>query len=107
MLRERRGIIGLAIGQARDAGVGAGAGQEFGQYVDLARERGADRPRENRRGALAIARKADFRAAPGDRRDERLARHRSEEHTSELPSLMRISYAVFCLKKTKQTNKLE
>src|SRR3546814_3085670 len=30
--------------------------------------------------------------------------HRSEEHTSELQSLMRISYAVFCLKK--QTNKL-
>src|SRR3546814_4323503 len=28
--------------------------------------------------------------------------HRSEEHTSELQSLMRISYAVFCLKKTKQ-----
>src|SRR3546814_2807076 len=28
-----------------------------------------------------------------------LARHRSEEHTSELQSLMRISYAVFCLKK--------
>src|SRR3546814_10188105 len=27
-------------------------------------------------------------------------RPRSEEHTSELPSLMRISYAVFCLKKT-------
>src|SRR3546814_8092754 len=26
---------------------------------------------------------------------------RSEEHTSELPSLMRISYAVFCLKKKK------
>src|SRR3546814_8444145 len=32
---------------------------------------------------------------------------RSEEHTSELQSLMRISYAVFCLKKTKPhyTNK--
>src|SRR3546814_6495266 len=29
------------------------------------------------------------------------ARHRSEEHTSELQSLMRISYAVFCLKKKK------
>src|SRR3546814_1654817 len=29
--------------------------------------------------------------------------HRSEEHTSELQSLMRISYAVFCLKKKKQT----
>src|SRR3546814_9588963 len=29
---------------------------------------------------------------------------RSEEHTSELQSLMRISYAVFCLKKHKQTS---
>src|SRR3546814_6191765 len=32
----------------------------------------------------------------------RLHRHRSEEHTSELQSLMRISYAVFCLKKKKK-----
>src|SRR3546814_3631406 len=32
-------------------------------------------------------------------------RARSEEHTSELQSLMRISYAVFCLKKKKQTPK--
>src|SRR3546814_3972276 len=30
-------------------------------------------------------------------------RFRSEEHTSELQSLMRISYAVFCLKKKKNT----
>src|SRR3546814_4796982 len=30
---------------------------------------------------------------------------RSEEHTSELQSLMRISYAVFCLKKKTDTNK--
>src|SRR3546814_7415219 len=30
---------------------------------------------------------------------------RSEEHTSELQSLMRISYAVFCLKKKKRKNK--
>src|SRR3546814_5521135 len=30
---------------------------------------------------------------------------RSEEHTSELQSLMRISYAVFCLKKKKKTKK--
>src|SRR3546814_3179913 len=36
-----------------------------------------------------------FRAGTDDRR------HRSEEHTSELQSLMRISYAVFCLKKKK------
>src|SRR3546814_6467111 len=35
-----------------------------------------------------------------EQRDEKL---RSEEHTSELQSLMRISYAVFCLKKKKIT----
>src|SRR3546814_2494261 len=35
-----------------------------------------------------------------------VTRRRSEEHTSELQSLMRISYAVFCLKKKKnKTNK--
>src|SRR3546814_1633395 len=33
-----------------------------------------------------------------------LNRRRSEEHTSELQSLMRISYAVFCLKKKKKIN---
>src|SRR3546814_7183234 len=32
-------------------------------------------------------------------RDNIWVRHRSEEHTSELQSLMRISYAAFCLKK--------
>src|SRR3546814_5186767 len=32
------------------------------------------------------------------------AAERSEEHTSELQSLMRISYAVFCLKKKKNNN---
>src|SRR3546814_7832693 len=36
--------------------------------------------------------------APGKRGEQR-HRARSEEHTSELQSLMRISYAVFCLKK--------
>src|SRR3546814_6774231 len=36
-------------------------------------------------------------------RRRRRVRHRSEEHTSELQSLMRISYAVFCLKKKKNT----
>src|SRR3546814_9902235 len=41
---------------------------------------------------------ADFRAGIG---------RRSEEHTSELQSLMRISYAVFCLKKQKQNQRDE
>src|SRR3546814_10491365 len=36
---------------------------------------------------------------------DRWKERRSEEHTSELQSLMRISYAVFCLKKKKKKNK--
>src|SRR3546814_1502927 len=48
--------------------------------------------------------------APHHRRVAFDREHRSEEHTSELQSLMRISYAVFCLKKkktrTQQTVKL-
>src|SRR3546814_8970097 len=36
--------------------------------------------------------------------DHREGNRRSEEHTSELQSLMRISYAVFCLKKKKTTH---
>src|SRR3546814_6526238 len=43
------------------------------------------------------------RYAP-DARDHPRARNRSEEHTSELQSLMRISYAVFCLNKKTQNN---
>src|SRR3546814_1963667 len=53
---------------------------------DVALRPGANTARASRADKLALAR------APGDAR-------RSEEHTSELQSLMRISYAVFCLKK--------
>src|SRR3546814_5428701 len=42
-------------------------------------------------------------AADGADRGSDEVTHRSEEHTSELQSLMRISYAVFCLKKKKNT----
>src|SRR3546814_6888785 len=49
---------------------------------------------------------ASFYAALGEDRNSfftsRKAEIRSEEHTSELQSLMRISYAVFCLKKKKK-----
>src|SRR3546814_1916996 len=40
-----------------------------------------------------------------DQLDQQRKRSRSEEHTSELQSLMRNSYAVFCLKKKKQPTK--
>src|SRR3546814_3045820 len=43
-------------------------------------------------------------ASRGHRAWSRLGAQRSEEHTSELQSLMRISYAVFCLKKKQITH---
>src|SRR3546814_8389829 len=48
-----------------------------------------------------------FHSAPCDgRRCRTGSRSRSEEHTSELQSLMRNSYAVFCLKKKKSKNNI-
>src|SRR3546814_5833675 len=57
-------------------------------------ERNQQHPLENR-----YRRPGSFIA---NRLGEPSLRHRSEEHTSELQSLMRISYAVFCLKKKKK-----
>src|SRR3546814_6040311 len=48
------------------------------------------------RPAAKTVTSASFRPLP--------VHHRSEEHTSELQSLMRFSYAVFCLKNKKQNN---
>src|SRR3546814_1687050 len=64
-----------------------------------------------RKAASGCRRRSLRRARPQPRRSRfatrsgtctRTATARSEEHTSELQSLMRISYAVFCLKKKKQ-----
>src|SRR3546814_3319619 len=60
-----------------------------------------DRRRQRRVGLLDQRVEVD-RAGQVVERDVGAAR--SEEHTSELQSLMRISYAVFCLKKTKTNN---
>src|SRR3546814_6613987 len=56
-------------------------------------------------GAIVIARSLDDNAV-FDRAMKRIGTRRSEEHTSELQSLMRISYAVFCLKKKKDTHRI-
>src|SRR3546814_2274365 len=47
-----------------------------------------------------LCRTGSIAQPPGGRKPDR-----SEEHTSELQSLMRISYAVFCLKKKKKKHK--
>src|SRR3546814_4883410 len=53
-----------------------------------------------RAGTGAVARQV-IAGGAGTLTLPRVDQHRSEEHTSELQSLMRISYAVFCLKKKK------
>src|SRR3546814_6995834 len=78
-------------------------------YTTLFRSH-AGEPRDARRSRRHRPRhgcEAPDRHALGHRRAGRRAavRGRSEEHTSELQSLMRISYAVFCLKKKKTQNK--
>src|SRR3546814_9275988 len=49
--------------------------------------------------ALCLALRAVDAVRLVEPREMRVLRRRSEEHTSELQSLMRISYAVFCLKR--------
>src|SRR3546814_8125685 len=71
------------------------AGDVVGHPVDAAHSVGD----AHRHSAQEVIR------AHGGRADKTiLAERRSEEHTSELQSLMRISYAVFCLKTNKNTN---
>src|SRR3546814_3090305 len=71
-----------------------------------------DRPRANGatagQGNFGFAKTRDHRAEHQDRGAHGLHQLiRSEEHTSELQSLMRISYAVFCLKKKTTNTKLK
>src|SRR3546814_1573078 len=49
--------------------------------------------------ARVVGGRSGLQKSPNGDRARSEARSRSEEHTSELQSLMRISYAVFCLKK--------
>src|SRR3546814_5497969 len=71
-----------------------------GADADPDRENGADSSGAG--GAVVLEPRGRLRL-PGRRG---LHRTRSEEHTSELQSLIRISYAVFCLKKKKQKKQI-
>src|SRR3546814_10053824 len=79
--------------------------------VDRGRDRQAPHAREKGRGIESHRQGADPQrgigegARQGRRPLDREAALRSEEHTSELQSLMRISYAVFCLKKKNNENR--
>src|SRR3546814_7585838 len=83
---QRLGRLGaVAIVDGLEEGIGAAELGERRSGRQRARRRGGEQGQEG---------KAEFRASEHGGR-------RSEEHTSELQSLMRISYAVFCLKKKK------
>src|SRR3546814_8018034 len=95
-------IVGLAAGRAAVAERALARFDDRG--IALARRRAVEIAHQHRRLArlaLAVDPAADLTRAflPRD-----LAR--SEEHTSELQSLMRISYAVFCLKKKKNNTNI-
>src|SRR3546814_3980137 len=81
-------------GDRRDAAQAPGDGE--GRLARGPEDRGQAAAR-----ALQPLHAADRHRGPGTGR--RTGRDRSEEHTSELQSLMRSSYAVFCLKKKKPT----
>src|SRR3546814_10869951 len=57
----------------------------------------------NRRRRVAVGKEEGMDKSEISRVQKYLRDKRSEEHTSELQSLMRISYAVFCLKKKNKT----
>src|SRR3546814_9400550 len=88
---------GVALGPLAHAelvgGVGEGLGDE-GAEVAADHRQGCQRRQGRTRLAVEHLRWRPPRAAP-----------RAEEHTSELQSLMRISYAAFCLKKKTKKNK--
>src|SRR3546814_1000421 len=88
----------LAINEDRQRRVVAG--QEEGQE-ELVERRG-----EGEQQAGHNPRQGERKGHPPEGRPAGFAEvERSEEHTSELQSLMRISYAVFCLKKTNRHKK--
>src|SRR3546814_6894620 len=110
---ERNG----AQSQTGDDDRGRGPRARARPAVSFPARRGrGDRARRRRQhaGGRSDLRRHNLPWSLGGRRQDRSAGRaddlagpveRSEEHTSELQSLMRISYAVFCLKKKKKTAK--
>src|SRR3546814_5576026 len=89
VFEEDDGIFGADRGFQQPLGIGGVIGRDHDQAGD-ARIPGCE--------ILAVLRADARRGAVRTTEHDR----RSEEHTSELQSLMRISYAVFCLEKKKQ-----
>src|SRR3546814_4981655 len=97
MVQKRGGNVGPALGGRTSRGTSRSG---RGRSAALRLGSSAYNRRVTVKARIIQHRSLKFSAAP-------LSRHlRSEEHTSELQSLMRISYAVFCLKKKIYTKQI-
>src|SRR3546814_5585744 len=92
--------------QEADAGFVQRLSRHLRRHVELRAQLlqyiGRSAARRDRAVAVLRHRQSRRRRDEGDRGRDVDRTGRSEEHTSELQSLMRISYAVFCLKKKKK-----
>src|SRR3546814_1405753 len=82
-------------------GLAVGAGEFDAHRLDKGTRRHRPQPRDDGVASYALIAVGGFQRQPALLDQLGLRLDRSEEHTSELQSLMRISYAVFCLKKKK------
>src|SRR3546814_2682586 len=95
----RRGDVCVLCGATGDQRRG---GEADGQQAKRVLHR--EVPRCKKGASAPVA--GDYSGFSGDVRTASVSVSRSEEHTSELQSLMRISYAVFCLKKKNNAPRL-
>src|SRR3546814_3371993 len=107
--RMRGEVGGIEIDHAHRAARGRVVDRPQIEVAKLVRRKQGETPAPGG-AARQIVGKVVMRRDPGARADPDALQgiavaqlHRSEEHTSELQSLMRTSYAVFCLKKQKNT----
>src|SRR3546814_7247913 len=100
--RLERTTIDLRDGTGRTGLRATGQVVIFPGFLTLYEE-GVDDSEDENAKLLPRLREGDAPAKKSVSADQHFTQ-RSEEHTSELQSLMRISYAVFCLKKKKNTN---
>src|SRR3546814_3927412 len=107
-IRKATAPLNQPVRQCRLAIVDVGDNRKITDCIKVGH--GSPIAASNRAVSISLAPRP-FGASIALNKRERLMRHvavigsRSEEHTSELQSLMRISYAVFCLKKKKRLTK--
>src|SRR3546814_9791190 len=101
---ERHELGGIA-GERRAQEARQFVGHQLGVLVAAGDDEGGDGVQcvEQEMRIELVAERRELGQLGGRAGVDQLALLRSEEHTSELQSLMRISYAVFCLKKKRDT----